>query len=119
MIDVIEGLMSGSSVYPAAFARAKMFWIEFFATHSGDSASDLQDAIEGEQISFQWAMEEVGLLPPLAKQIMAVTCVGSLYEDGFADRELAKRVAQAMITSKSLSLGIASSAEEVARFYDL
>lgn len=50
---------------------------------------------------------------------MAVTCVGSLYNDGFAHPELARRVVRAMSTSRSLSLGIGTSAEEVGRLYDL
>uniref|UniRef100_UPI0035CA2FB1 hypothetical protein n=1 Tax=uncultured Sphingomonas sp. TaxID=158754 RepID=UPI0035CA2FB1 len=119
MIDVIEGLLSGNSLYPAAFAKAKIFWDDFFASHADDSDRDLQKAIEDEQMSFQWAVEEVGLTSPFAKEIMAVTCIGSLYEDGFADRALAERAVRAMITSKSLSMGIPSSAEEVRRLYDL
>lgn len=119
MIDAIEGLMSGSSPYPTAFARAKTFWDAFFATHADDDADDLQRAIEDEQVAFQWAMEDVGLIPPLAKSIMAVTCVGSLYQDGFADRHLAERVVEAMRTSKSLSHGIPTDAEELGRLYDL
>lgn len=119
MIDVIEGLLIGSSPYPAAFERAKTFWGDFFANHASDAEGDLQKAIEDEQIAFQWAMEKVGLIPPLAKSIMAVTCVGSLYEDGFADRDLAERVVRVMRSSTSLSLGIPRSAEEVGRLYDL
>jgi hypothetical protein len=119
MIDVIEGLLKGDAIYPAAFKRAKAFWDEFFAEHANDPEDRLQYAIEGSQIPFQWAMEETGLVAPLAKDIMAVTCVGSLYNDGFADPELARRVVRAMSTSRSLSLGIGSSAEEVGRLYDL
>ncbi|MVA12971.1 hypothetical protein GOZ78_23490 [Agrobacterium vitis] len=119
MIDVIESLLAGDSPYPAAFARAKNFWGGFFSTHAADSEPDLQKAIEAQQIKFQWAMEEAGLIPPFAKAIMAITCVGSLYEDGFADRSLAERVVRVMSSSKSLSIGIPSSAEEVGRLYDL
>lgn len=119
MIDLIEGLLKGASPYPAAFVRAKKFWDEFFAEHASDDAETLQKAIEDEQISFQWAMEEVGLIPPLAKDIMAVTCVGSLYNDGFVDPDLASRVVVAMSTSGSLSSGIPSSAADVGRLYEL
>ena len=119
MIDVIEGLLSGNSLYPSAFARAKIFWDEFFATHADDGDRDLQKAIEDAQVSFQWAVEEVGLRSPFAKEIMAVTCIGSLYQDGFADLALAERAVRAMTTSKSLSMGIPNSAEEVRQLYDL
>lgn len=119
MIDVIEGLLIGGSPYPAAFARAKIFWDEFFAEHANDEEGALQRAIEEKQVAFQWAMEETGLNSPLAKGIMAVTCIGSLYQDGFADRALASRVIRAMRSSKSLSGGIPRSAEEVGSLYDL
>ncbi|GGE98152.1 hypothetical protein [Sphingomonas prati] len=119
MIDVFEALLKGDATYPAAFMRAKVFWDEFFAEHSGVGDAELKTAVEGAQIPFQWAMEEVGLTAPFAKGIMAVTCVGSLYDDGFAAPELAARVVEAMRTSRSLSLGIGSSAEEVSRLYQL
>lgn len=119
MIDVIESLLKGDNTYPAAFKRAKKFWDEFFVGHANDSLTDLQSAIESEQSPFQWAMEEVGLISPLAKDIMAITCVGSLYDDGFTNPALARRVVDAMRTSRSLSMGIGSSAEAVGRLYDL
>lgn len=119
MIDIIESLLGGNSPYPAAFARAKIFWDDFFATHANDPEPDLQKAIEAQQIKFQWAMEEVGLIPPFAKAIMALTCIGSLYEDGFANPALAERVVRVMGSSKSLSVGIPSSAEEAGRLYNL
>lgn len=119
MIDTIEGLLSGDPAYPAAFRRAKAYWDEFFAAHAQDGDAALQGAIEAAQVPFQWAVEEEGLTPPLAKGIMAVTCVGSLYQDGFADPDLARRVVAAMATSGSLSAGIGASAAEVGRLYDL
>lgn len=78
MIDLKEGLLKGQSVYPAAFVRAKKFWDEFFVAHASDDVETLQKAIEDAQTSFQWAVEEVGLIAPMAKDIMAVTCIDSL-----------------------------------------
>jgi hypothetical protein len=119
MIDIFESLMDGKPEYPAAFQAARTFWATFFAEHDHDDNAGLKTAIEDAQTSFQWAMEEVGLIPPFAKSIMALTCVCALYEDGFEDREYAKRVIDAFKSSKSLSLGIGSSAEEVERLYGL
>lgn len=119
MIDMIESLMKGEPQYAAALRVAKTFWDEFFAEHAADDASSLQKAIESAQVRFQWALEEVGLIAPFAKSIMALTCIASLYDDGFEDRVLANRVVNALVTSKSLSLGIGSSATEVAALYDL
>ena len=119
MIDMIESLMKGEPQYPAALKAAKVFWDDFFAEHAGDDDEALQAAIDAAQMRFQWAVEKAGLTSPFAKSIMALTCVASMYNDGFEDQGLAKRVIAAMVRSKSLSLGIGSSAKEVAVLYDL
>jgi len=119
MIDVIEGLLKGDGQYPAAFQRAKIFWDDFFSKHANDSEEQLKSAIEDAQLPFQWEVEKVGLVAPLAKSIMAVTCIGSLYNDGFDDPELARRVVRAMSSSRRLSLGIGSDAIKVGKMYDL
>jgi hypothetical protein len=119
MIDVIEGLLKGDSRYPAAFRLAKVFWDDFFSKHAHDTEEQLKSAIEDAQIPFQWEVEKAGLVAPLAKSVMAVTCIGSLYNDGFDDPELAKRVVRAMSSSRRLSLGIGGDADEVGKMYDL
>lgn len=119
MIDLIEALMRGDTVYPRAFAAALPFWQRFYKEHEGASDADLQRAIEEAQIAFQWAVEEVGMLAPHAKSIMAVTAIGTLYNDGFEDEALARRVIAAFLGSSSLSTGVIGAAREVAHLYRL
>ena len=120
LVDVVESLLSGAPEYPKAFAAAKPFWDQFFSEHGEADDQGLQQAIDGAQLKFQWAMEnEAGLVAPFAKSIMALTAIGSLYSDGFEDQFFANRVVRRFIESTSLSLGVKSAAKDVARMYDL
>ncbi len=121
IVDVIESMMAGSDEYPRAFRSAQAFWSEFFEEHAEDDAAALSDAIDEAQMPFQWRMEEeAGLSAPFAKTIMALTAIGSLYQDGFDDnRDLAGRVIAAFVGSSSLSSDVKTSASDVARLYDL
>ena len=118
VIDIIESLLAGNPEYPAAFRAAKAFWDDFFAVHADDPDDELRTALEGAQIPFQWKVEEVGLIQPFAKQIFLLTCVGSLYNDGFEDEGLPRRVIEAARTS-SMSSEIANAADNVAQMYGL
>lgn len=119
MLDMIEALMDGDTKYLFALKEAKVFWAEFFSEHASDDDETLMKAIEAAQTSFQWAVEKSGLTAPFAKGIMALTCIASLYHDGFEDQDLAARAIKAMMDSKMLSTGIGSSAKEVAVLYGL
>lgn len=119
MLDVIESLMNGQTIYPNAFVTARPFWQNFYAQHQRKSDADLQRAIESAQLPFQWEVEKVGLEAPYAKSIMALTAIAALYNDGFEDEVLPRRVLRAFINSKSLSTGVIGAAKEVARLYRL
>ena len=70
-------------------------------------------------MAFEWALADVGLTRPFAKSLFALTCVGSLYDDGFDDPALAERVLLAISTSRSLSVEIKGAAADVAKLYPL
>ena len=119
LLDVFESLLKGERKYPAAFQQAKLFWTSFFDQHAANSDSDLADALDKAQMAFQWKMEEVGLEKPLAKDLMALTCIGSLYNDGFDDRSLAVRVINILENNRSISLSVRGPATEVKALYGL
>ncbi|MGO7955550.1 hypothetical protein [Rhizobium leguminosarum] len=120
MIDIVESLLNGEAKFPAAFKAAKSYWDSFFSEHEDDDDRQLAIALDQAQGSFQWAMEDVGLEKPFAKSIMALTCIGSLYRDGFEDRaDLAQRLASIFVNSRDLSLSARGPATQVAALYSL
>lgn len=121
IVDVIESMMGGSDEYPRAFRSAQAFWTEFFEEHAEDDGAALAEGIDCAQMPFLRQMrKDADLSAPFAKSIMALTAIGSLYNDGFEDnRDLAERAIAAFVGSSSLSGGVKSAAADVARFYDL
>ncbi len=119
MIDMIESIMKGENQYPEALKLSKVFWDKFFEKHADDDEASLQKAIDESQTDFQWAVEKAGLKPPFAKSILVLTCIASLYNDGFENPEFAKRVLKAVKTSTTLSIEVKGSAKHVEAFYSL
>jgi hypothetical protein len=119
MINAIESVLRGDPTYPAAFKRANRFWREFFAQRAGEADDALQRAIESAQKRFQQAMAESGLAARQADEIMAMSCLGALYDDGFANPELARRVVNTIRTSNVLSPCIRRSINEARQIFDL
>jgi hypothetical protein len=119
LVDVVESLMKGERLYPEAFAVAQGFWDSFYREHYHDNDEALQEAVDDAQLPFQWEVEKVGLVAPLAKSIMPITALGALYRDGFDDESFARRLLQRFVDSTSLSLGVKSAAQVAAKMYGL
>jgi hypothetical protein len=120
LVDMVESLMSRNDMYFQALASAKKFWDKFFEDIDDYNEEKLQEKIDKAQIPFQWQMEkDAGMTPPLSKSIMALTAIGSLYSDGFEDKDLARRVVDCFIKSNNLSIDVKSAAKKVKNMYGL
>lgn len=96
MISVFARLLSGDAAVVSIFASAKGFWVDFFHEHGTCSQEELARLLSNAQTRFyrQVAPEDYAF----AKEIMALTAIGTLYEetDGFDENEgLARRLISA------------------------
>lgn len=115
MISVIAALLHGDQGMAAKFAKAKMFWDEFFEEHAEDDIDGLAHALSNAQAE----CEEIMGGRDLGKSTMPYTCLGSLYDDtlGFEDnRKLAERIVRAFDRSMC-SLEVKSAAEQAKSLY--
>lgn len=116
----MESMMRGEDGYPRAFAAAKVFWDAFYVQHDEENEAELRSAVDRAQIQFEHEVGNAsGLARPFIKSIMLLTAVAALYNDGFANPGLVKRVLKAFASSASLSIDVKSHAKAVAAMYSL
>ncbi len=120
MRSVIGQLMRPGGLEVARhFRKARQFWTKFYKDHRKDDAAALAEALTYAQSSYESA---VGGSRSSAKDTMAVTCIGALYDPQYGwgprRRRFAARLAKAFNKS-SVSLEIKFGALEAARMYNL
>ena len=120
LVDALESMMRGEDGYPRAFAAAKTFWDIFYAEHDEENDAELRSAVDQAQLHFEHEVGDAsGLTRPFVKSIMLLTAVAALYNDGFENPDLVKRVLKAFASSTSLSIDVKSHAKAVAAMYGL
>lgn len=92
MSTVIERLMSGDKDIVRQCVATKSYWDEFFRGKKNLSISELAKALEMALFSFK---KIFGDDYPFAKEMMPLTCLGSLYNDGFEDKSFVEKVVRA------------------------
>jgi len=92
MSTVIERLMDGDQKIVQQCVAAKKYWEAFFKENPGLSTEQLAQKLDWALFSFKRLF---GDDYPFAKEMMPVTCLGALYNDGFEDEALAMRVVAA------------------------
>ena len=95
MIPAIERLSAGDTSVVGAFVKAKEFWKVFFEAHKREDVDTLAISLSDTQSAFEQLLDGDRYL---AKSIMAVTCLASLYDEmnGFGENEdLAHRIVDA------------------------
>ena len=100
MFWAIRDFMNGDQQTPEAFVAAGKFWDDFFQDKREWSVEQFRDWFSKFQVRYEFALP--GDDRPLKKRIMALTCLGSLFEKGdeFGDnRDLAVKAAKALLTS--------------------
>ena len=113
MIPAIDRLSAGDTSVVDAFVKAREFWKVFFEAHKQENVEDLANSLSNAQAAFEHLLD---LDRYLAKSIMAVTCLGALYDDvnGFGNNgDLAHRIVDAFRKS-SVSLEVKFSALDCA-----
>lgn len=95
MISVVDHLLHGNERIASQFQSANIFWKDFFEGHKDWSEDELANELGDVQIMFEW--ECFGGDRALGKEVMALTCIGSLYDasEGFSDRAFAKNMVRA------------------------
>lgn len=100
MITVIKKLLDGdtSRLLPQ-FTRAKAFWEKFLKVHWDDDIETLAKALSDAQTTFE--IECFNNDRGTAKSVMALTCLGTLYDEqgGFSNRSYAQRLVKAFEAS--------------------
>src|SRR5690348_16905368 len=100
MIWAILDFMNGNRQTLEGFVAARKFWDEFFQDKREWSVEQFRDWFSMHRVRYEHALP--GDDRPFKKRIMALTCLGSLFEKGheFGDnRDLAVKVAKALLTS--------------------
>lgn len=100
MIWAILDFMNGNRETLEGFVAARRFWDGFFQDKRDWSVEQFRDWFSMYGVRYQHALP--GDNRPIKKRIMALTCMGSLYENGggFGDnRDLAVKVGKALLTS--------------------
>lgn len=118
MLDIIDRLLEGDEDVPAAFVKAKAFWDEFHAAHREDSVETLAQALSDAQMKFEIMLD---MNRGLAKGIMALTAIGSLYDAADGISENGKYAAKVIrgFHGSYVSLEVKSGARRAAKMYNL
>lgn len=93
MITLLTKLMKGDARLAGQFSRTKEFWDQFFVEHSHLSIEQLAQSLGAKYEAFQHQCFDGETA--LAKEAMPLTCLASLYDGGFRDPDLAKKMVAA------------------------
>lgn len=118
MRDFIDRLLQGDEDVPAAFVKAKAFWDEFHRDHRDDQIEALAEALSDAQTRFELLL---GHNRGLAKEIMALTAVASLYDTGAGMEDNSKYAVRVIkgFTKSFVSSEVKSGARRAAKLYSL
>ncbi len=90
MITLVTKLMKGGARLAAQFSRTKDFWDQFFVENSHLSVEQLAQSLGAKYEAFQHQCFDGETV--LAKEAMPLTCIASLYDNGFRDPDLARKM---------------------------
>ena len=121
MLTAMQRLLDGDQEFTANCRKARDFWKEFLATRENSSVAQLAEDLGRIQSRYE---RETFEERTLAKEMMALTCIGSLYDEvedwsDEARKELAIRVAKAFLSSSLSVEAKGSNALEAIRLYFL
>jgi hypothetical protein len=119
MIELIQKLLSGDPNIPAQMEKAKSFWDDFFEQYRDLPVKDLAKKLSLRQARFESDVFDSNRF--LAKMLMPVTCLGSIYnvQTGWDENlDLAVKTVQAFAES-SCSLEVKSATEQAVGLYML
>ena len=120
MLTMISRLLAGDQRIPEQFAQARRFWNDFFDEHAGELEPILAESLGKAQSSFYRTVAPNDYA--FAKAIMALTAIGSLYDDanGFGEKlDLAQKVVRSFKRS-SVSVEVKGAyLRETVALYDL
>jgi predicted HicB family RNase H-like nuclease len=93
---LVQKLLDGDKKLAVLFQNAKTFWKDFFKKNSQRPVAAIAKGLGLEQHAFEAIFEE-DYGRNFAKEMMPLTCLGSLYDEhvGFENRQLAKKVVEA------------------------
>ena len=93
MITLVGKLMKGDPKIASQFSRTKDFWDQFFVENSHLSVEQLAKVLGAKYEVFQHHCFDGETV--LAKEAMPLTCLASLYDGGFRDSDVAKKMVAA------------------------
>jgi hypothetical protein len=119
MIELVQRLLSGDANVPRQMEEARRFWTAFFEEHGAKPAAEIGRELNLAQSRFNTIF---GGNWPFAKEMMPVTCLGTIYgaddEMDEGRRELARKMIAVMGTD-AVSVEVHGYVREAAALFGL